>query len=66
MYFTINIILDMWIWPTVSGELPPPCIDSGLTRIDHHRALLFGGYGVKSMWIEPDVYVLDLQHWVSN
>ena len=56
---------DCWIQLTVRGEPPPPCLDSSLTRVDHYQAVFFGGFTKTDEWIEPDVYILDLQQWVS-
>ena len=57
--------LDMWFRPAITGSPPPACQSSSLTRVDHHRAVLFGGLGKDDEPISPDVYILDMNHWVS-
>ena len=58
--------LDMWFRPTITGSPPPACHWCSLTRVDHHRAVLFGGKGKDNERILPDVYILDANHWVSS
>jgi hypothetical protein len=58
--------LDMWFRPTITGSPPPACNWCSLTRVDHHRAVLFGGAGKGVELISPDVYILDMNHWVSS
>ena len=57
--------LDMWLRPTTTGSSPPACQWCSLTRVDHHRAVLFGGVGKDRKLISPDVYILDMLHRVS-
>ena len=53
---------DMWSFPATTGERPPACAGFSLTSIDHRRAVMFGGDGVKC--VMNDVYVIDLQTMV--
>ena len=68
MDYTVSLFsfsLDMWLRPTIAGTQPPPCSDMSLTKVDSYRAVMFGGYGEDYELISPDVYILDMLHWVS-
>lgn len=52
-----------WSSPAVTGKSPPPCDDFTLTMVDHHRAVLFGGF---SGTFVKHLYVLDISRMVSN
>ena len=43
--------------------VPPPCNGFSFTKIDHHRAVLFGGESDAKEYID-DVYILDLAKMV--
>ena len=50
-----------------TGESPPPLSHHTFTRIDHHRAVVFGGLAESSR--EDDTYgtyVLDMETWVCR
>ena len=42
----LSTILNLGIWSSrqMKGERPPPCSVFSFTKIDQHRAVLFGGY----------------------
>lgn len=54
--------LDMWSHQPTTGEQPPPVTLHTFTKIDNHRAVVFGGYAGKSRL--NDTYVLDTETWV--
>ena len=51
----------VWVAQSTTGERPPPQSCSTFTKIDSHRAVLFGGsVGSNS------TYVLDVDTWVQS
>ena len=67
VYFTISLFsssLDSWHRPTITGTPPPACSKMSLTRVDSHRAVMFGGGGKDNELLSPDVYILDMLNWV--
>ena len=52
----------MWSVPHTTGEKPPPMARHTFTKVDHRRAVVFGGSlgGGKT----NDTYVLDMETWV--
>ena len=49
----------MWINPTITGDIPPPCSAFTFTSIGQNQAVLFGGHqgtGGRS----SDVYIAQL------
>ena len=62
---TVFFYLDTWIRPNITGSPSPACHHCSLTRVDNHRAVMFGGLGKDNELIPPDVYILDMLHWVS-
>ena len=54
--------LGVWSVQATTGEKPPPRSTYTFTKIDHHRAVVFGGgTGTKAL---NDAYVLDMEKWV--
>ena len=56
---------DSWTRPVTSGILPPARSDCTLTKVDHDRAVLFGGNGAHINIVPPDIYILNTQYWVG-
>ena len=54
--------LGLWSVQTTTGDKPSPRGAYTFTKIDHHRAVVFGGYTGTS--VLNDVYVLDMEKWV--
>ena len=54
-----STLTGTWSSPTLRGTRPPPCGNFSLTKIDDHRAVLFGGIS-PSEWSTNEVYILDL------
>ena len=52
----------MWSVQTTTGEKPPPLGAYTFTKVDHHRAVVFGGY--TGTGVLNDVHVLDMEKWV--
>ncbi len=53
----------VWSFTELKGEVPPPCSGFTFTKVDQHRAVLFGGR-------QPDnrvngVYIFDFRNMVS-
>lgn len=53
---------DTWSDQPATGEKPPPVSSHTFTKIDHHRAVVFGGFTGRSEL--DDTYVLDMETWV--
>ena len=53
---------EVWAAQPTTGEKPPPLDDHTFTKIDNHRAVVFGGYTGSSR--VNDTYVLDMETWV--
>ena len=57
---------DVWIRPAVTGSSPLACDGCTLTKVDKHRAILFGGHGNgHHTLVPPCIYILDMQYWVT-
>ena len=54
-----------WSSPEISGTLPPPSAGHSFTRVDHYRAVQFGG-GQLSKPVPNHVYLLDMMSWVRD
>ena len=56
------LYIDVWSAPGTTGEKPPAMARHTFTKIDHHRAVAFGGSlgGGKN----NDAYILDMETWV--
>ena len=52
----------VWSVHPTTGEKPPPLADHTFTKIDHHRAVVFGGWTGSCKL--NDTYVLDMETWV--
>ena len=53
---------DTWIAQATTGEKPPALWGHTLTKIDQHRAGLFGGFdGGRD---HNDTFILDMETWV--
>ena len=55
-----------WSSPIFTGTRPPPCSAFSLTSIDHHRAILYGGWDDDGQNILGDLYLIDLQTMVCK
>lgn len=53
-----------WSSPTTMGSRPPPCVDFSLTKVDSHRAVVFGGYQPETGTV-AETYILNIETWVS-
>ena len=58
----IILYIEKWSFPTISGTRPPPCNFFSFTRIDDHRAVLFGGKQHERR--TNDVYIFDMTRMV--
>ena len=56
---------ETWSSPKISGTPPPPCEDHTFTRVDHYRAVQFGGYQ-RDRGMSRNVYLLDMKSWVRD
>ena len=61
-FCSVTVPAEVWDIQKTSGESPPPLFNHTFTRIDHHRAVVFGGCAGSS-W-ENYTYVLDMKTWV--
>ena len=61
----IIITPGVWSSPVINGDRPPPCSAFTFTKIDQHRAVLFGGvvHGYDTL---NDVYILDFRNKVRD
>lgn len=52
-----------WSLPAVTGTTPPPLEGFSFTKVDHRRAVVYGGTtrGIQAL---GDAYVLQLDTWV--
>ena len=52
-----------WSSPAVTGTTPPPLEGFSFTKVDHRRAVVYGGTtrGIQAL---GDAYVLELDTWV--
>jgi len=57
-------LADTWSNQPTTGEKPPPLASLSFTKVDHHRAVLFGGY--TGSYKVNDAYVLDMEKWVRK
>ena len=56
---------DIWIRPMIEGSPPPARDGCTLTKVDKHRAVLFGGHGRgRNILVPPCVYILDMHNWI--
>ena len=54
-----------WSSPAISGTPPPPSEGHSFTRVDHYRAVQFGG-GKLNKLVPNHVYLLDMKSWVRD
>ena len=54
---------DLWSVQATTGDRPPALYGLTLTKIDQHRAALFGGSDGRNRQ-NNDTYVLDMATWV--
>lgn len=54
-----------WFEPEASGSCPPPCVDFSFTKVDGHRAIVFGGHQPETGAVS-DAYILELGSWVCT
>lgn len=50
-----------WIIPELTGIRPPPCAAFSFTRVDQHRAVLFGGRQLEER--TDQLHILDMEKW---
>ena len=63
IYFcSVTVPAGVWAVQPTTGQKPPPLSHHTFTMIDHHRAVMFGGYTGSSK--VNDTYVLDMKTWV--
>ena len=56
---------DTWSVPKVAGNIPGECGYITFINIDKQRALVYGGV-TKERRRVSDVYILDMNEWVSE
>ena len=61
---TVPHCVGTWSTPTTTGDCPPPCVDFSFTRVDEHRAVVFGGYQPEAGTV-ADTYILNMETWVN-
>ena len=61
-FCSVTVPAGVWAVQRTTGESPPPLALHTFTKIDHHRAVVFGGYNGNSR--ENKAYVLDMETWV--
>ena len=61
-FCSATVPAGVWAVQRTTGESPPPLSHHTFTKIDHHRAVVFGGYTGSSYL--NDTYVLDMETWV--
>ena len=54
-----------WSAPKISGTPPPPSAGHSFTRVDHYRAVQFGGDQLNKL-VPNHVYLLDMKSWVRD
>ena len=54
-----------WSSPEISGTHPPPSQGHSFTRVDHYRAVQFGGVQLDKL-VPNHVYLLDMKSWVRD
>lgn len=52
---------EVWVVQETTGEKLPPLSSHTFTKIDHHRAVVFGGF---TGTLANDTYMLDMETWV--
>ena len=61
-FCSVTFPAGVWAVQMTTGESPPPLSRHTFTKIDYHRAVVFGGYTGSSRL--NDTYVLDMETWV--
>ena len=61
----VYFYLGTWSSPEISGTPPPPSQGYSFTRVDHYRAVQFGGNQLGKL-VPNHVYLLDMESWVSD
>ena len=62
-HFMLHFVAaDEWSVQPTTGEKPPQLASHTFTKVDHHRAVVFGGHTGSS--VINDAYVLDMKTWV--
>lgn len=59
-----SVLTGVWSAQPTTGEKPPPLCDHTFTKIDQHRAVVFGGWSGRNRCDIDDTYVLDMETWV--
>ena len=62
-FCSVTVPAGEWAVQRTTGESPPPLAGHTFNRIDHHRAVVFGGFTGRSR--KNDTYVLDMETWVG-
>ncbi len=55
----------VWSSPKIKGEKPSPCAGFTFTKVDQHRAVLFGGRHLDRNLRVNDVYLFNFKNMVS-
>ena len=61
VFCSVTFPAEAWAVQPTTGERPPPLGAHTFTKIDHHRAVVFGGV---TWTLANDTYVLDMETWV--
>ena len=59
--YSVTVPAGVWAVQMTTGESPPALSWHTFTKIDHHRAVVFGG---SSGSFTNETYVLDMETWV--
>ena len=54
-----------WSSPAITGTPPPPSQGHSFTRVDHQRAVQFGGEQLGKL-VPNHVHLLDMKSWVRD
>ena len=57
-----GLLAEVWTAQPTSGEKPPPLDGHSFIKIDHHKAVVFGGFTGKGYL--DNTYILDMETWV--
>ena len=60
-FCSVTVLAGVWAVQPTTGDKPPPLCGHTFTKIDHRRAVVFGG---DTGSLTNDSYVLDTETWV--
>ena len=64
-FCSVTVHAGVWTEQPTAGRKPPALRDHTFTKIDNHRAVVFGGDTESLMGSRTnDTYVLDMETWV--